>query len=1012
VFEYIESGQMNETAQWVYDIVAKMDDDEARFFTMLLADNLHEWEVENNSRTIRGVYNKIQKSIDDDLAKYFLRELRAGTDPELLVAQAAAVSISKAQKWENTWYQYQQRDQGGRFGSMSGGQYRAGKKAAKAQERADILGIKAQHQGERVNLKALAGGKYEAGPQGEYASAREYDQGRAMAVGNQMSYLGHEAEKPVASFGERYHRMPNKQLSGTTDSLNRLEASGDLVTSLGLATGKTNVAVAGQAASLVGHYGPEAEKVVGPGMRKAAYRYRGTERTPDKKLNTLQEQAAQRVLRQEGKSAPSGVKAVDALTPPQKVFAAEEGAINYMLGNVPDAYEGKGRTGNRALDSDMRRQNSRVPRSSMANLHRQSGKVTPSEGVMIDGQGNIVAQAVGYGEDHYIPFNLKNLGALKGGSYVRTRESGGLTSEDIYTGLLSGARSMTVVSNSGVFTMHFDDQLRGGRRYNDKAKQMVGRYEHILDAIQSQEVQNPARAMTPAQRAQIRLETETKVKQLGLDLTDEEMDKEVKNAIKERAKRPKLSPEEELQVEENAAKIDDGTPRGKHDANEYRYGMRERILDNKAGQNYKLDGEGYKAALQAMQEQFPYYVDDVEYVTTDRTEVKTSHPITPDDFKPKEDKGYIKPRYNRPEGAKSGYFDTTVTGEGKRGADRTNYQNWRVQQHTSGKENENKERVKPREGDEEGTTSTATSGSLRDRARAQSERGESIEQRRELKNAVKTGLKTWHGVNNDTIAAGRAAVLSNQQHPNMMKWNALPEDERDAFEEANAEGLRKELRQLGTSSHAAQLKAVAPHMPIGEIDPVGEVERKHAKPKWDDTKLKGETPPKNPMHLEDDALSAAMGDDSVQKIMRDHPDEESLHDFSKQTRAKIVDAEWKNKPTKALEDQVKKIEQARSVLKQRHQVTATGSAPSLATAAPAAAPVAAPVAAPAAAPPVRPNMLKGHMDRINDIHTSHHLSDVDKRDAYDQLIDDVAGDSALTQPEKDALHRLIQSRRT
>ena len=65
---------------------------------------------------------------------------------------------------------------------------------------------------------------------------------------------------------------------------------------------------------------------------------------------------------------------------------------------------------------------------------------------------------------------------------------GGLTSEDIYTGLISGARRVTVVSRSGTFTMEFQPDFRGGRRHNDKARRMTRRYEQILDAVQSEQV--------------------------------------------------------------------------------------------------------------------------------------------------------------------------------------------------------------------------------------------------------------------------------------------------------------------------------------------------------------------------------------------------------------------------------------------------------------------------------------------------------------------------------------------
>ena len=51
------------------------------------------------------------------------------------------------------------------------------------------------------------------------------------------------------------------------------------------------VKAAAQVGQFAGQFGPEAEKVVGPAARRTAYRYRGTERMPDKQLITYREQA-------------------------------------------------------------------------------------------------------------------------------------------------------------------------------------------------------------------------------------------------------------------------------------------------------------------------------------------------------------------------------------------------------------------------------------------------------------------------------------------------------------------------------------------------------------------------------------------------------------------------------------------------------------------------------------------------------------------------------------------------
>jgi len=111
----------------------------------------------------------------------------------------------------------------------------------------------------------------------------------------------------------------------------------------------------------------------------------------------------------------------------------------------------------------------------------------PSEGVVLNADGKVAQQSVGMGEDHYLPFNLASVGAMAGGSYVRTREYGGLTAEDMRALITSGARAATVVSRSGVFDVEVNPDFRGGRRLNDKTAQIPMMYERILDAVTNSE---------------------------------------------------------------------------------------------------------------------------------------------------------------------------------------------------------------------------------------------------------------------------------------------------------------------------------------------------------------------------------------------------------------------------------------------------------------------------------------------------------------------------------------------
>lgn len=73
--------------------------------------------------------------------------------------------------------------------------------------------------------------------------------------------------------------------SGTTRGMRRVGNAADVVNNSGLADNagpKTRAALA--AGKYVGDYGPEAEQVLGPHIRRSAYRYRGVERAPDKEM--------------------------------------------------------------------------------------------------------------------------------------------------------------------------------------------------------------------------------------------------------------------------------------------------------------------------------------------------------------------------------------------------------------------------------------------------------------------------------------------------------------------------------------------------------------------------------------------------------------------------------------------------------------------------------------------------------------------------------------------------------
>lgn len=450
----------------------------------------------------------------------------------------------------------------------------------------------------------------------------------------------------------------------------------------------------------VGTYGPEAQKVIGPHADKAAYRYRGTERTPDSKLiNGLQS------LR------------LSARHPTAR------GKREYLIHGELDP------EGNWQPSTTLRYFRSLLPNANLNTLQRKSGTIPPSQGVILNRAGQVTTQSVGYGDDHYLPFNLARLKALRGGEYIRTRSFGGPTTEDVYTGLISGARALTVVSHNGVYTLEFDDTLRGSRRYNDKAAQMVARYGQLLDAVKNGEI--TLATLDPTRRRELESQA---ARLANPDRDPERYDAELQLLLKAERRDPKLSAEqvntatlEFFQSQADDDKTGDGRVLSVDQFVREQVGRQalshlratdyfakmpaeakrkllsqatDKMLDGlsdpdpaKAGaqladalglrpkldahlqrtkRDYQaglaplqLNGPGYHLAMQALKEQFPYYIDNV-----------TFQPWV--DAENRSDTGYVKPRHNRPEKALAGYFDPDITGRGKVTADSTRFQNFAV----------------------------------------------------------------------------------------------------------------------------------------------------------------------------------------------------------------------------------------------------------------------------------------------------------------------------------------------
>jgi hypothetical protein len=482
------------------------------------------------------------------------------------------------------------------------------------------------------------------GPRPSKQGAAIYDRDKVKVGRVDLSNALSATDEYGSAFSQAWNQSGDNDHNTNERTYRRVRAGAQLLNNVP----NKNVQAAAAVGDFAGKFGPEAEKVLGPAARRTAYRYRGTERMADHELGKIRDAAMISVRRRMYSDTDMKQKGgVPALTPEERMAASEEAATRYLFG--------------------------RLPKKDLSKLHQESGKLPPSEGVIINRDGEIVTQAVGFNEDHYLPFNLKNLKGLQGGSYVRTRSTGGLTTEDIYTGLISGARSITVVSRSGVFSLDFQDDLRGGRRYSDKARQMIGRYAQTLDAVQSERVAR--RGLTPDERADIREEVEAEFD--GMDMKRSEIEAEVTAREKEYKLNPQLTKDEVADINRKAMEATksgegvrtEGSERyvpkdEKKRFNYYRSEFMDAAMEEKKQRMYQLDAEGYHAAMRALREQFPYFVEEPRVQKIPRGNEK--------------DSGYVRPNYNRPKAVQAGYFDEEINGKGKFNASELHYQNYGV----------------------------------------------------------------------------------------------------------------------------------------------------------------------------------------------------------------------------------------------------------------------------------------------------------------------------------------------
>lgn len=426
-------------------------------------------------------------------------------------------------------------------------------------------------------------------------------------------------------------RMPKASKNeGNLTRLFGILASGGAVLS-----GISGAEKIGEMAALVGTMGPQAETVLGPYVKRSAYRYRGTETTPD-----------------------------PALRDPQAVLSFAQ--ADQVRRAFPMA-------SNKGLDMHVRADAASsilaetIPQDPIvARLSEASGQILPSQGVMYDQNGKLVSQSVGFTDDHYLPFDLSNLGRLRGGQYVRTRQQGGLTGEDVYTAVMSGARQVQVVSGSGVFTLEMAPDFRGARAMSDKARGMYDRYLKILDAVDESGLYLED---IPGKQQQ---EIYTQARSTLGESADNSDVKALAEANIDRARRAaqNIEPADEFLAATNALKEAGGRVTGNElpqDAAKLLRNRERRIYEDAYEENIeeirasktnklRLNGQGYAVALQTLKEQFPYFIADAKYRELDKLPTDKVENL-PRTRVFAQDKGYAQPGSLRARSVESGFYN-------------------------------------------------------------------------------------------------------------------------------------------------------------------------------------------------------------------------------------------------------------------------------------------------------------------------------------------------------------------
>lgn len=224
----------HDVADWLYNSVSKMDHDEAEMFTLFTMYEVHKSDIENNRRTLNRHVEEVQKSILADL------------HPE--VRELVVKALDKDIPYDNRWGTPQPRDGSGKWTRIV-----IERDTASQPKRAT------SYDRDKISVRRR--------------NREQFDLSSALMT----------AEKDGNSFADRWTSHGPNDHSTNERTYRRVEEGAKLLSHVP----NQNVQAAAALAQFAGRMGPEAERVMGPAARRTAYRYRGTERQPDRDLDAL-----------------------------------------------------------------------------------------------------------------------------------------------------------------------------------------------------------------------------------------------------------------------------------------------------------------------------------------------------------------------------------------------------------------------------------------------------------------------------------------------------------------------------------------------------------------------------------------------------------------------------------------------------------------------------------------------------------------------------------------------------